>query len=82
MSERTGIAWSIALPERAGRYFIRPIKKGHGRVRSFPVIVNKFGGALVAWAGPDLSDHFRMASVDRLHTFLGEIGRASCRERV
>lgn len=74
MSETTNIAWVTDLPTKPGRYFIRPILKGPGRTRSYPVIVSEFGGSLVAWAGPDLCEHFRMASVDRVHAFLDEPG--------
>ncbi len=67
------IEWTTKLPAKAGRYFVRPaLDRRPGRIRGYVVTVSDFGGHLVAWAGPDLYQHFRMAALDRLHIFLNE----------
>lgn len=62
--------WTTDLPTSEGRYFIRPAGSTHqGKV----VTVTNFGGyGLVAWACPEICEHFRMADVERVHIFVGE----------
>jgi hypothetical protein len=67
--------WTTDLPTKPGRYFIRPAKdRTEGRVRGYVVTVKDFGGKLSAIAGPDLSEYFRLAALDRVHIFVNEPG--------
>ena len=61
--------FTTELPTVAGRYFIRPAGSRH---QAKVVTVAEFGGDLVAWASPEICEHFRMASLDRVHIFVGE----------
>lgn len=69
------IEWTADLPTKPGRYFVRPLPPhSPGRIRGHVVTVSDFGGSLVAWAGPNLYEFFRMAALDRVHIFLNEPG--------